>query len=522
MTRPKTALPQFARTPVFGAALALGVALSVFSSGYGYERDELYFRMLPPAWGYIDQGPLTPLIARGLRDLLGDQTWTVRIAGTLATMATVVVIALLTREFGGGRAAQTLAAWGFAFAGYPMVLGHTLLTATVDMPVWPAVMLFIVRAVKRDEPRWWLAAGAVAGVSLYNKLLVAVLLIALVVGVLAVGPRRLLWSRWVALGALIGVVVGLPNLIYQVANGFPEVSMGRALAAHNGASVHVVMWPFLIIMLGPPLVPVWIAGLVRLWRERSLRFIAVAFPVLLVIVFVMGSQFYYPFGLLAVLFAAGCEPAWQWVSTRTGWRRLLIAGVIVNAAVSSLLALPIVPVGSLSDTPIAAISQVAQDSVGWPRYVAEVAAVYREIPAAEHAHTIVYASNYGEAGAIDRYGPDDGLPAVYSGHNQLIDEGRPPDATSTVVFVGGQYDDHNRWFDSCMVKAHLDNDLGIDNEEQGEPVAVCRGPKAPWPQLWPRLHHLGLSQCPAMSSMPTNRVGVRRSRYSPRTALRRP
>ncbi len=490
MTGPKTDVPQLARTPVFGAAVALGVALSAFSAGYGYERDELYFRMLPPAWGYIDQGPLTPLIARGMRNVLGDQTWTVRIAATLATMATVVVIALLTREFGGGRAPQTLAAWSFAFAALPMILGHTLLTATVDMPVWPAIVLFVVRVVKRAEPRWWLAAGAVAGVSLYNKLLVAVLLIALVVGVLAVGPRRLLWSRWVALAALLGFVVGLPNLIYQVANGFPELSMGHALADHNSSSVHIVMWPFLIIMLGPPLVPIWIAGLVALWRDRSLRFIAVAFPVLLALVFVMGSQFYYPFGLLAVLFAAGCRPAWQWVSTRTVWRRLLVIGVVVNALVSSLLALPIVPLGSLSDTPIASISQVAQDSVGWPRYVAQVASVYRQLSPAERARTVVYASNYGEAGAIDRYGPGDGLPAVYSAHNQLVDEGRPPDSTTTVVFVGGQYGDTGRWFDSCTVRAHLDNELGIDNEEQGEPVAVCRGPKAPWPQLWPRLHHL--------------------------------
>ena len=485
-----SAVPPFARVPVFGAALATGLALSMFSAGYGYERDELYFRMLPPAWGYIDQGPLTPLIARAMRNVLGDQTWTVRIAATLATMTAVVVIALIARELGGGRGAQSLAAWAFAFAGYPMVLGHTLLTATLDMPVWPAVMLFIIRAIKRDQPRWWLASGAVAGVSMYNKLLVAVLLAALVAGVLAVGPRRLLLSPWVWAGAALGFVVGLPNLIYQVANGFPELSMGRALADHNSASVHIVMWPFLIIMLGPPLVPVWIAGLVTLWRDRSLRFVAVAFPVLLVIVFVMGSQFYYPFGLLAVLFAAGCVPAWRWVSTRLVWRRLLVIGVVVNAIVSSLLALPIVPLGSVSDTPIASISQVAQDSIGWPRYVVQIATVYRALPDGERAHTVVYASNYGEAGAVDRYGPDDGLPAVYSGHNQLTDEGRPPDATTTVVFVGGQYDHHARWFTSCTVKAHLDNGVGVDNEEQDEPVAVCRGPKEPWPLLWPRLHHL--------------------------------
>lgn len=483
-------VPAFARAPVFGAALAVGTVLTLFSAGYGYERDELYFRMLPPAWGYIDQGPLTPLIARAMRNVLGDYTWTVRIAATLATMTAVVVIALLTRELGGGRGAQSLAAWSFAFAGYPMVLGHTLLTATVDMPVWPAVLLFVVRAIKRDDARWWLAAGAVAGISLYNKLLVAVLLVALVVGVLAVGRRRLLLSPWVWAGAALGFVLGLPNLIYQVANGFPELSMGRALADHNASSVHIVMWPFLVIMLGPPLVPVWIAGLVSLWRDRSLRFLAVAFPVLLVLVFEMGSQFYYPFGLLAALFAAGCVPTWRWVSERAVWRRLLVIGVAVNAIVSSLLALPIVPVTSLSNTPIASISQVAQDSVGWPRYVAQIAAVYRTLPAAVRAHTVVYASNYGEAGAVDRFGPGDGLPAVYSAHNQLVDEGRPPDATTTVVFVGGQYDDHSRWFGSCAVRAHLDNGVGVDNEEQGEPVAVCRDPKAPWPALWPQLHHL--------------------------------
>ena len=122
--------------------------------------------------------------------------------------------------------------------------------------------------------------------------------------------------------------------------------------------------------------------------------------------------------------------------------------------------------------------------------MSQVATVYRRLAPDERAHAVVYASNYGEAGAIDRYGPGDGLPAVYSGHNQLVDEGRPPDATTTVVFVGGQYDDTGRWFASCTVRARLDNGLGVDNEEQGEPVAVCRGPKAPWPQLWPRLHHL--------------------------------
>jgi hypothetical protein len=266
--------------------------------------------------------------------------------------------------------------------------------------------------------------------------------------------------------------------------------MGRALAQDNASSVRIVMWPFLLVILGPPLVPIWIAGLVALWRGRTLRFLAVAFPVLLVLVFVMGAQFYYPFGLLAVLFAAGCGPAWQWVSQRTGWRRLLIVGVVLNALVSLVVGLPLVPVTALQDTPIPAMSQVAQDSVGWPRYVAEVADVYRSVPAGERPHTVVYASNYGEAGAVARYGPADGLPAVYSGQNALTAAGRPPATATTVVFVGGQYEDAHRWFGSCAVKSHLDDGVGVDNEEQGEPIAICRDPRASWPQLWPRMHHL--------------------------------
>jgi hypothetical protein len=348
----------------------------------------------------------------------------------------------------------------------------------------------VLRVITRNDPRWWLAAGAVAGVSLYNKLLVAVLLLALAVGLAAVGPRRLVLSRWAAAGAVLGLVVGLPNLIYQAANGWPQFAMGRALADNNAGSVHILMWPFLLIMLGPPLAPVWIAGLVALWRDRRFRFIAVAFPVLLVLVFVMGAQFYYPFGLLAVLYAAGCAPTWRWVSGRTGWRRLLEVGVVVNAVVSCVVALPLIPLADLQNTPVPAMSQVVQDSVGWPRYVAQIAAVYDTLQPAEQAHTVIYASNYGEAGAVDRYGGAHGLPAVYSGQNQLTYVGRPPDDTTTVVFVGGEYDRAGAWFDSCTVRARLDNELGVDNEEQDEPVAICRGPKLPWPQLWPRMHHL--------------------------------
>src|SRR5689334_3748045 len=162
---------------VAAAALAQAVVLTLGSSGYGYHRDELYFRMLPPAWGYVDQPPLTPLIAR-LTTHLADEPWALRLPATLAAAASVVLIALITRELGGGRGAQALAAWGYAFAAIPLMLGHLLLTSTVDLPLLALVALAVIRATS-GNPRWWLVVGGVAGLTTYNRLLVAVVVAAL-------------------------------------------------------------------------------------------------------------------------------------------------------------------------------------------------------------------------------------------------------------------------------------------------------------------------------------------------------
>jgi hypothetical protein len=472
---------------------ALAAALTAASGRYGYHRDELYFRMLKPAWGYVDQPPLAPAVARGTR-WIADQPWAMRLPATAACVASVFVLVLIVRELGGGRLAQTLCAWGYAFASLPLIMGHALLTSTLDLPVWPAVVLFAVRAQRRAEPRWWLAVGAVAGLSTYNKLLVAVLLAALAAGVVAAGPRALAGSRWVWAAAALAVVLALPNLAYQAANGWPQLSVGKALAAENATTVRVMEFPFLFLILGPPLVPIWMAGLVGLFRRpdwRSIRFVGAAFPILLVIVFVMGAQFYYPFGLLAAVFAIGCVPAAEWAARGTRRTRLLAAAVAVNAAVSVVLGLPVVRLETLGSTPIPGINQIARDTVGWPQYVAQIASVYRSLPSADQHRATVVTSNYGEAGAVARYGPAEGLPAAYSGLNGLYEQGPPPSGASVVLFVGGQVKRAAALFGSCTVAGTLDNEFGVDNEEQGEPVAICRQPSGGWSAVWPRLRHLG-------------------------------
>jgi len=490
---PQDDLPDLARGPVFAAMAAVALALTAFSGNYGYHRDELYFLLLRPAWGYVDEPPLAPLLAQLFSDGLAAEPWAVRIPATIATVASVFVLALVTREMGGGRGAQALCAWGYAFAALPLVMGHALLTSSLDMPVWPAVLLFIIRAQRRHEPSWWLAAGVVVGLSMYNKLLVAVLLAALAAALVFVGPRRLLWSKWVLGAAALALVVGAPNLVYQATSGWPQLSMGRALADNNADEVRILMWPFLFLILGPPLVPIWLAGLVSLMRRpawRPVRFLAVAFPVLLLLVFVMGAQTYYPFGLVAVLFAIGCVPTAEWVLRRAQWRRPVLAVAVgLNALVSVVIGLPVIPVSVLGDTPVPAINQVARDTVGWPTYVEQVADVHATLPAQDRAVAVIVTTNYGEAGAVARYGERFGLPPVYSGHNHLYYQAKPPESATVVIIVGAQLQRAAPHFQSCVTRGRLDNGRDVDNEEQGQPIAVCRGPIGGWDAVWPALEH---------------------------------
>ena len=475
---------------MLGAVAAVVVVLTVASVGYGYDRDELYFRMLRPAWGYVDQPFLTPLIVHGVSRVV-DTVWAIRAPGTLFVAASVLVVALLARELGGDRAAQALAAWGYGFAAMPLSLGHTAITATFDMPFWPAIALAVVRAQLRDRPRWWLVAGVLVGIDLWNKVLVVVLLVALLLGIAVGGPRSLLRSRWVWGGVGLALVVGAPTVVYQLTHGIPQLDAGRAVAANNAGDVRVQMSWFLFLILGPPLTAVWVSGLVALWRRpawRAVRFLAAAFPFLLVGVFVMGSQVYYPLGLVTVLYAAGCDPVVRWWRRGRASARRTTAVVLVgvNAAVSSVLGLPVVPVTAVGATPIPGVNLLVADSIGWPRYVEQIRGVVDALPVGG-PRPVVVTSNYGEAGAVSRYAPD---LAVASGQNALWDQTRPDDGATDVVFVGGQYPSASRWFASCQVVATLDNGVDVDNEEQDQPVAVCHDPVGGWSTVWPRLRHL--------------------------------
>jgi 4-amino-4-deoxy-L-arabinose transferase-like glycosyltransferase len=490
--------PSIAWRQITPVALGLAAVLVATINSYGYHRDELYFRLLGqhPAWGFVDQPPATPLLARGAIEVFGDSLWAIRVPAVLCVVGAVFLAALIAREFGGGALAQTCAAAGIV-SPFPLVAGHVLVTATLDLAVWMAVVLFAARALLRSEPRWWLAAGAVVGLGLYNKLLVVLLLIGFGAGLLLVGPRRVLGSGWLWTGVALAAVIGAPNLLYQVVNDFPQSKMAAALAENKGDEARVLFVPFQLLLLGPPLVAVWVAGLVALWRRtgwRPARALAVAYPVICVLVLYLAGQPYYTLGLVVALYAIGCVPLVDWLrrgARPRGRRAVVAAGFALNIAVAVALSLPVVPVGVLGRTFIPALNQVTRDQVGWPAYVRQVAAATARLSPEERARAVIITGNYGEAGAIDRFGGAYRLPGVYSGQNELYNLGPPPESADVAVVVSqAPAAWFAEFFASCETAGRLDNGVGVANEENDEAaIYLCRGRKTPWRELWPRFQH---------------------------------
>jgi 4-amino-4-deoxy-L-arabinose transferase-like glycosyltransferase len=489
----RVARPPVAWVPLGAVAVAVAALLLAFAGRYGYHRDELYFlragREL--AFGYVDQPPLTPLLARAMDELFPGSLVGLRLPSALAAGLLVLVTGLIAREFGGGRTAQLLAAASMAVSSVLLIVGHLLSTTTPDLLAWTVLSWLLVRAL-RDGGPVWLVTGAVAGVALQNKVQPAFLLAAVVLAVLAVGPRSALRSPWPWAGGLLALVVWAPNLVWQATNGWPQLELAEAIA--GGSSGTSEPWylfvPFQLVLVSPLLVPVWVAGWWRLARDpelRTWRSFAVAYVVVALLFLLTGGKPYYLAGFYPVLLAAGATPVVAW--TRRGARRvragLVVAALALSLLIDGTLGLPVVPAERLADTPVPDVNYDAGETVGWPQLVARV----QDARDGAGDRVVVLTGNYGQAGAVDRFAPD--LGPAYSGHNSYWTWGPPPEDVDTVVAVGIDGERLADWFGDVEDAGRVDNGVGLDNDEQGTPVLVATDRRVPWSEIWPELRRLG-------------------------------
>jgi 4-amino-4-deoxy-L-arabinose transferase-like glycosyltransferase len=478
------------------AAAFVAVELAV-SARYGFMQDELYFIDIGrhPAFGYVDQPPLMPLVDRAT-GIFGLHPTVIRLIPALAGGAVVLTAARFAALFDAGRRGQILAALAMACA--PILIGadHIANTTPIELLAWALVLLCVTTALLRDRPRWWLGAGAAAGFGLEDNYLMVTLLIALLAGISCSKYRPALRGRWPWLGVGIAAVIWSPNLIWQVTHGWPQLAMSSALHEENssGASYAGAV-PAQFIYLGLLVAPLVVAGFVVLWRRPELRFLAITACIVFgyVLAWVPGKP-YYADGLAPVILAAGALASERWLARgrrpRARWT-LLVAAPLVMIALILPLELPLLPVGDVHSLP--ASSQANSnlgDSIGFPQLAQVIAAQDAHLVRAGQAPTSIFTGFYGEAAAVSVFEAGHRLPPVLSGNNAywMWGPGRASDRTVLVVDALGTL---KPYFGRCRLLITYHAPYQVKNDWTNIPVGVCTGPRASWKTLWPRLKFYG-------------------------------
>jgi hypothetical protein len=408
----------------------------------------------------------------------------------------MVLAGLIARDLGGGRQSQLLAALAVAATPFSLLTASQMQYTAFDSLWWVLLAWMVVRLIHREDPRWWLGIGLAIGLGMMTRYTMLFCVAGLAVGVLATPSRQRLASPWLVAGIVVSLLVFLPNAIWQFDHDFIALDFLRSIHARDvriGRTDGFLLQQ-LYASTGPLLVPLWLAGLAWLVSAKEAapyRLLAWWYVAALLLFAVAGGRGYYLAPAYPMLLAAGAVACEQWMARmRPNARRWSRAGIgigLLGALVTAAaVGLPWAPVNSTGWR----ISRAAHDNfaeqVGWPEYVQQVADVYQALPPGERMHTGIYANNYGEAGAIDLYGPRHGLPHAISPVNSFWFRGYGAPPPTTVIVLGDDAQGMSDTPADCTLVARFRNPQHVENEETSHPdIHVCRRLRVPWSRLWP-------------------------------------
>lgn len=479
-------------------------------SRYGIFRDELYYvacaRHLD--WGYVDHPPLIALLTRLELAPFGASLAALRVLPILAGAATVILAGWIARELGGGRFAQLLAGLSVAVAPVYLFVFHILSMNAVEVLLWSLAAFVLTRILGGGDPRLWLLFGGLAGLGLETKHSMLLLGLGVFAGMLLSPARRLLTSPWPWLGGLLAAALFAPNLLWEVRHGWPTLEFIHN--AEAGKNVHYGPLRFFAeqaLQMQPLTAPLWIAGLLGLLLAPALRrFRALGWAYLMIaaVLLAQASKPYYLSPAYPWLFAAGAVLVEGWTARRAWLRPAALALLAVSGAATAPLTLPLLSEESyiryaarLGITPesgerhrLGALPQHYADMHGWPELAAEVARVWRALPALERARCGIFGQNYGEAGAIDYFGPAYGLPHALSAHNSYYLWGPDGYDGSCLVVLGDERERLAELFADVQPAGRFDCRYCMPYED-GMTIHVCRRPKRPLAAVWPEIKSFG-------------------------------
>ena len=494
---------------VAGFALVALIVHLLTIHRYGYFRDELYYiacaRHLD--FGYVDLAPLSAFLLRIELILFGSSLFALRIFPALASAVTIVFTGILTRELGGRAWAIVLACTSMLGSLFFLAVGNFYSPNVYEPLFWTGAIFLLCRIVNGAPSHTWLWFGVVVGFGIQNKHSMVFFGVAIVLAILLTPQRRQFAQKWIWLGGLIALVIALPNILWQIERGWPTWVLLHGIAKSN-KNVVLSPWEFFfqqVTLMNPATFPLWLGGLIWLLTSREgrrYRVIVLTFVIVLAEFVVMHGKNYYLAPAYPMLFAAGGVAFERIFALRMRWLKPAIAFlVVVSAVIFAPVVLPIlspekllayvraihfeVPRTETSHT--AALPQLYADQFGWEEMVRSVARVYASLPANEQKLAAIFCQNYGEAGAIDFFGPNYGLPPALSGHQNYFYWG-PGNYTGAIMIVlDDDATDEREQFRSVEDRGMVESSLWAMPWEQRLHIFVCRDLKIPLRELWPKL-----------------------------------
>jgi 4-amino-4-deoxy-L-arabinose transferase-like glycosyltransferase len=485
-------------------ALILVVFHTLTNNRYGFHRDEL--QVLDDArhmdWGFVAYPPFTPFIERFSMFIFGGSLAGLRFISALTQGIIVIVSGLMARELGGKRLAQVVTA--LAVAGSPLVMfeGTEFQYSSWDYLWWVLIAYSLIRLLKSENPKWWLAIGAAIGMGLQTKYAIIFFVAGLAVALLLTSARRYLLSPWLWAGAGVALLIFLPNLIWQFRHNFISLDFLKHIHARDvgeGRAAGFLKYQF-IACINPMTVPLWLAGLVYYFvgaEGKRYRMLAWMYMITFAIYVFAQGRFYYLAPAYPMLLAAGAIVEERWIANLArAWSRTVrvatFAALALGIAFAIGLTVPIFALDSPRNFTIK-IDEDLREEVGWQELVETVAHVRDNLSPQERANFAILAANYGEVGAINLYGPAYGLPQAISGVNTVWYRGYGNPAPQTIIVVGLSQKYSERRFQSCRLAGHETNRYGIPNEESTyhKDIFVCGPPKDGWQAFWSDFHYFG-------------------------------
>ena len=504
--------PSAAITKSVYALAALAVLIHFFfNRQYGYFRDELYYAACGEhlAWGYVDHAPLVAFASAFTRALFGDSLFALRLLPALSAAPKVFLAGWMARELGGAKFSQFFAALLVLLAPIYLTFDNFLSMNAFEPVFWMLCAAIVLRILNGGTPRLWLLFGLVAGLALLNKHSMLFFGSGLAAGLLLTSARKQFARLEIWLGATIAFLIFLPNLLWEIHNGYPTISLLHTVIGSKYTTVSPLSFiaeQFLLV--NPLAAPAWLAGL---WfflfnkAGREYAVLGVAYLVVLFEMIMLHGKIYYLAPAYIMLLAAGAVWWEQQIFSRAkSWLKpVIITPLLLAGIIAAPLAMPVLPVTAavkyckffgvqdvkVENVPLDSLPQLFGDMFGWPEQVQAVSRAFHSLPAEEQSRATLLAYNYGEAGAIDYFGKHYGLPKAISGHNQYGYWGFRAASGEVVVAIGFTRPRLEQSFADVRPFETISPAYALP-EESNLTIYICRQPRQPLTASWPSWMYL--------------------------------